>query len=93
MLITFLYDQVAALRCEWCRAAKSQRQRLVLLWETQRVILHVLTFASWEEFYGRSAGNWLPSTVIRSTSIAFCEPRSAGRDEGDEGRFQVKLSH
>lgn len=57
-LVTLLCDMAVALSYEWLRDARSLRRGLVLLWLTQRAILHVLTFASWEAFYACIAGNW-----------------------------------
>lgn len=58
MMVAFLYDQIAALKCALFQAAKTSRHTMRSLWETQRVFLRYIAVGSWDEFYARIAGTW-----------------------------------
>ena len=58
MLLAFLHDQAAALRCKRFAVARNQAGSFRNLWETQRAIQLLCVMASWDELYGLVADTW-----------------------------------
>ena len=58
MFTAFLFDQLAALDCQFFQAARAKRGAIRNLWELQRAMLLLVEATSWEAFYGRMIGTW-----------------------------------